>query len=105
MYGVYLSDADLTPALKTKVIEMSKWKEVFSHEPTDLCNTDVTKYQMNLTDTKPFKEIYSRIPPALIEEVREHVAEILQTVAIRQPRSPFSSSHSVRKMVALDSAG
>ncbi len=84
MYGVYLSDADLTPARKTKVIDMSKWKDIFSHEPTDLCHTDVTKYQLNLTHTKPVKETYSMIPPVLIEKVCEHVAEFLRAGAIRQ---------------------
>lgn len=69
-----------------------KWKKVFSLGPLDLGNTDIVKHEIHLTDDVPFKEPYRRVPPALIDEVREHLQEMLDMGAIRSSQSPFSSN-------------
>ena len=43
-------------------------------------------------DDESFKEPHQRIPPALFNEVREHLAEMLQAGAIRPSQSSYSSS-------------
>ena len=45
-----------------------------------------------MTDDKPFKDPYRRIPPGLYEEVRLHLKEMLEAGAIRESQSPFSSN-------------
>ena len=50
------------------------------------------KHEINLSDESPFKEPHRRIPPALFQEVREHLKEMLAADAIRPSQSPFSSN-------------
>ena len=68
------------------------WKHIFSTGPTDLGFTDLIEHEIKLVDGTPFKEPYRRIPPALFEEVREHLKEMLDAGAIRESESPFSSN-------------
>ena len=44
------------------------------------------------SDETPFKEPYSRVPPSLIQEVREHLKEMIEIGAIRNSKSPLSSN-------------
>ena len=44
----------------------------------DLECTSQVKHKINLNDTKPFKELYQRIPPQQFEEVRAHLRETLK---------------------------
>ena len=53
----------------------------------------MVKHEIKLTDDTPFKDAYRRISPAMIEEVREHIAEMLAADAIR----PSSNVVIVRK--------
>ncbi len=71
---------------------MSRWQDIFSQGPTDLGHTDVIRHEIHLENDKPFKEPYRRVPPGLIQEVREHVAEMLKAGAIRESSSPYSSN-------------
>ena len=71
---------------------LSKWSNIFSKGPTDLGKADIVKHEINLTDDKPFKDPYRRIPPGLYEEVRLHLKEMLEAGAIRESQSPFSSN-------------
>ena len=50
------------------------------------------EHEIKLKDETPFKEPYRRIPPSLIQEVREHLKEMLEIVAIRNSKSPYSSN-------------
>ena len=58
------------------------------------------QHPIKLTDNEPFKEPHRRIPPALFQEVREHILKMLEAGAIRPSKSPCSSNVvKVRKMV------
>ena len=71
---------------------LSQWQPIFSQGPMDLGHTELVKHSINLDDDRPFKEPYRSIPPALIQEVREHLKEMLEVGAIRESSSPFSSN-------------
>ena len=71
---------------------LSKWHNVFSHGPFDLGHTQTEKHDIHLNDEKPFKEPYRHIPPSLIQEVREHLKEMMQMGAIMESSSSFSSN-------------
>ena len=71
---------------------LEKWKCVFSKGPTDLGFTTLIEHEINLEDNTPFKEPFRRIPPSMYEEVREHLREMLESGAIRESSSPYSSN-------------
>ena len=60
-----------------------------SRGPLDLRHTDLVRHGINLLDNTPFKEPFHRISPAIFEEVREHISEMLEAEAIRPYQSPF----------------
>ena len=50
------------------------------------------KHRIILTDDKPFKQPYRKIPPGMYEEVRQHLKDMLACGAIRPSDSPYSSN-------------
>ena len=62
---------------------------IFSTGPSDLGFTDLVEHDINLSDDTPFKDPYRRIPPAMFEEVRQHIQEMLVAEAIRESQSPI----------------
>ncbi|MCG7878413.1 MAG: hypothetical protein N0C90_19080, partial [Candidatus Thiodiazotropha endolucinida] len=88
-----LNGTILTEEQKVKVRRfLSDWSHIFSHGPTDLGRTNLVEHEIHLDNEQPFKEPYRKIPPALVEEVREHLKEMLQLGAIRHSTSTFSSN-------------
>ena len=69
-----------------------QWKLIFSKGLTDLGNCDLVKHEIHLKDETPFKEPHRRIPPAIFQEVREHLKEMLEAGAIKPSASPYSSN-------------
>ena len=54
---------------------LQEYHNIFSLEKHDMGHTKVTKHKIVLKDpdTPPFKERFHRIPPPLVDEVREHL--------------------------------
>ena len=50
---------------------------IFSLEPNEIGCTDAAEHVIELLDMKPFKELFRRIAPLLVEEVWEHLQEML----------------------------
>ena len=91
--GINLPNDTLTKDQQEKTKDLvGKWKHIFSTGPTDLGFCDLTEHEINLTDETPFNDPYRRIPPAMYEEVREHLKEMLDAGVIRESQSPFSSN-------------
>lgn len=65
---------------------------VFSKGLLDLGKTDLVQHKIDLEDETPFKQPYRRIPPNMLEEVREHVKEMLDSGVIRESNSNYSSN-------------
>ena len=90
---VDLDASVLTEEQKHKVrIIFNKWQNIFFKGPTDLGCTNLVKHEIHLENEDPFKDPYRRIPPALIQEIREHLNEMIEAGAIRPSKSPFSSN-------------
>ena len=88
-----LTPDNLTPQQHEKAFNMlNSWKHIFSKGPTDLGCTNLVEHEINLNDPTPFKDPYRRIPPAMFEEVRQHLKEMLDAGAIRESQSPYSSN-------------
>ena len=75
-----------------KVKLITQFSDVFSINSTDIGTTHKVKHSTEMHDTRPFKQKYRRIPPAMIEEVRTHIQELLASGVIRASHSPFSSN-------------
>ena len=54
--------------------------------------TDAAKHVIELLDTEPFKERFRHITPPLVEEVREHLQEMLDGGAIQPTQSPWCNA-------------
>ena len=51
------------------------------------------KHKIKIDDSEPFKEHFIRhIPPPLLDEVRQHVDEMLEAGAIRLSNSPWCNA-------------
>ena len=50
---------------------------IFSLDQNEIGCTDTAEHVIELLDTEPFKERFRRIAPPLVEEVREHIQEML----------------------------
>ena len=90
---INIDEAKLTACQKEQVRKfLAKWQTVFSQSSTGLGCTNLVEHEIHLENDQPFKEPYRRVPPALIQEVREHLKEMLDIGAIRNCKSPFSSN-------------
>ena len=68
------------------------YQDIFSKGDDDVGHTDRVKHRIDLTDDKPFKQRYRRIPPSMYEEVRSHLRQLLDMGIIRPSHSPYSSN-------------
>jgi len=67
-------------------------QDLFSKGDTDIGHYTGVRHKINLTDDVPFKQRYRRIPPAMIDEVRSHIEQLLAAGVIRKSHSPFASN-------------
>lgn len=71
---------------------LKKYKNLFSTGDTDIGHVTSVKHRIELTDHTPFKQKHRRISPALIEEVRNHLQQLLSAGVIRKSHSPWASN-------------
>ena len=67
---------------KKVVALLLEFHHVFSLEPNEIGCTDATKHVIELMKDEPFKERFRRIAPPLMDEVRQHIQEMLDGGAI-----------------------
>ena len=71
---------------------LAKNRDVFAWNANDLGHVTTVQHCIELTDDTPFKQRSRRIPPAMFQEVRDHLQGLLDTGIIRPSKSPFSSN-------------
>ena len=71
---------------------LGKYHDVFSLDPAELGCTHSTEHIIKLTDDTPFKERFRRIPPPMVEEVRNHLKEMLESGTIRPSQSAWCNA-------------
>ena len=59
-----------------------EFHHVFSLEPNEIGCNDATKHVIELMKDEPFKERFCHIAPPLVDEVRQHIQEMLDGSAI-----------------------
>ena len=71
---------------------LAEYHDVFLLDPTELGCTHSTKYMIKVTDGTPFKEWFRWIPLPLVEEVQNHLQEMLESGAIRPSHSAWCNA-------------
>ena len=71
---------------------LAKYHNLFSLDPAELGCTHSTKHIIKVTDDTPFKEQFRCIPPPLVEEVRNHLKEMLESGTIRPSQSAWCNA-------------
>ena len=89
-----LSGLDLwAPKLAEKACQLlAEYHDVFSLDPAELGCTHSTEHTIKVTDDTPFKEHFRQIPPPMVEEVRNHLKEMLESGAIRPSQSAWCNA-------------
>ena len=64
---------------------------VFCHDPLNMGKTDKIYHEIRMTDETPFRERSRRVSPADLEDLREHLQELLEAGIIKESRSRYAS--------------
>ena len=81
------------PDLAKKAIALLlEFHHVFSLEPNEIGCTGTTKHIIELMKDEPFKERFHCIAPPLVDEVHQHIQEMLDGGAIRPSQSPWCNA-------------
>ena len=69
---------------------LHKHEDIFSKHQADIGHCDSIKYRIDLLPDKgtPFKQKHRRIPQMMVEEVRQHLEQLLSACVIRKSKSP-----------------
>jgi len=92
--GLNIDEANLLDHdQKEKIVNLlKKHKSIFSTSDTDIGVCNIIKHRIDLTTEVPFKQRHRRIPPNMIEEVRQHIEMLLATGVIKPSKSPYTSN-------------
>ena len=71
---------------------LAEYHDLFLLDPAELGCTHSTEHTIKVTDDTPFKEHYRCIPPLLVDEVRDHLREMLESGAIRPSQSAWCNA-------------
>lgn len=71
---------------------LSKHAHIFSKGVTDIGHITQVKHRIYLFDDESFKQRTRRIPPPVINEVRDHLHQLLAAGIIKHSHSPWSSN-------------
>ena len=70
---------------------LEEYQHLFALNLKELGRTSLVQHEIKLSNDKPFKERYRRIPPHQYEEVWKHLQEMLAVGAIWKSTSPWAS--------------
>lgn len=76
---------------KVKALLMD-YKDILSTGDGDIGHNQSVQHRIELNNEIPFKQRYRKIPPSMIDEVRDHLQQLLKGNIIRKSHSPFSSN-------------
>ena len=81
------------PELAKKAVALLlEFHHIFSLEPNKIGCTDATKHVIELMKDEPFKERFHCIAPPLVDEVCQHIQEMLDSGTIRPSQSPWCNA-------------
>jgi len=68
-----------------------KYSSIFANVDDDLGCTNAVKHRITLADPTPVRLPYRRVPPSQLEELRQHLNQLLAKDVIRHSNSEYSS--------------
>ena len=71
---------------------LAEYHDIFLLDPAELGCTHSTEHTIKVTDDTLFKERFRHIPPPLVDEVRDHLREMLESGAIRPSQSAWCNA-------------
>ena len=71
---------------------LNKHSDIFSTGDTDIGQCNLFKHRIELSNPIPFKQRHRRIPPGMVNEVRQHLEQLLAGGIIRKSKSPWASN-------------
>ena len=71
---------------------LMEYHDIFSLDKNEIGCTDAAEHIIELLDEEPFKEKFQQIAPPLLDEVREHLQEMLDGSAIHPLQSPWCNA-------------
>ena len=81
------------PDLAWKVVALLlEFHQVFSLEPNEIGCTDTMEHIIKLMEDELFKDKFQRITPPLVDEVHQHIQEMLDGGAIQPSQSPWCNA-------------
>ena len=70
---------------------LNKYSDIFMKKNEPLGCTKTVKHTITTTDNVPVSQPYRRIPPGMIEEVRNHLNELLKKGVIQESTSEYAA--------------
>ena len=70
---------------------LSEYQDVFSKHDDDLGLTSLAEHQIDLTDTKPIKQPFRRVPLAFVNEEKHAIDKLLRQGVIRPSNGSWAS--------------
>ena len=81
------------PELARKAVALLlKFHHVFSLEPNEIGCTDATEHVIELMKDEPFKKRFRHIAPPLVDEVCQHIQEMLEGGTIQPSQSSWCNA-------------
>ena len=71
---------------------LMEYHDIFSLDKNEIGCTDAAEHIIELLDEEPFKEKFRQIALPLLDEVREHLQEMLDGGAIHPSQSPWCNA-------------
>ena len=71
---------------------LMEYHDIFSLDKNEIGCTDAAEHIIELLDEEPFKEKFWQIAPPLLDEVQEHLQEMLDSGAICPSQSPWCNA-------------
>lgn len=85
--GNHILDDDQIKQLKEL---LTRHKDIFSTSDTDIGLCNKVKHRIELLGGILFKQRHRRIPPNMLEKVRQHIEQLLAGGIIRPSKSPWT---------------
>ena len=83
---------DLEPGEAAHLRELLRQHHsTFAWKDSDLGFTERVKHEIHLMDDVPIAQLYRRIPPAVLGEVKAHISDLLSRGIITPSSSPYAS--------------
>ena len=98
-HGKLFNELDLSglDSWTPKLADVAQWllaeyHDIFSLDPVELGCIHSTEHTIKVTDDTPLKEQFRWIPLLMVEEVRNHLKEMLESGAIRPSQSAWCNT-------------